>query len=171
MLPYRLRLLKGIDRTLGRWLCGRTAASVSRNGMAGSDWVSRPVAADRIERVLVIRPGGIGDAVLLFPMLRAIRGHFGKAAIDVLGERRNAGVFAINDLVREVHLYDQNPLATYRRLRAADYQLVIDSEQYHYLSCLLANRIGPEFICGFDTIGRGRFGVENMILTRTCISE
>ena len=90
-------------------------------------------------------------------MIRALREHYDRAAIDVLGERRNVGIYRINDLVREVHRYD-NPMVygTLRRLARARYQIVIDTEQYHFLSAVAANYLRPTYLCGFDTLGRGR---------------
>ena len=164
MLPLKLRLLKRFDRTAGPWLCGQVspssngAAEVGHNGQPS--WSAAPVPARGIERILVIRPGGIGDAVLTYPMIRALREHYREAAIDVLGERRNVGVYRINDLVRNVYRYDDAPIASVRmirRLKREQYQIVIDTEQYHHLSTLVANYLRPNFICGFDTVGRGRF--------------
>ncbi|PYT09891.1 MAG: glycosyltransferase family 9 protein, partial [Acidobacteria bacterium] len=42
--------------------------------------------------MLVIRPGGIGDAVLFYPMLRALREAWREVKIEVLAERRNEGL-------------------------------------------------------------------------------
>ena len=38
----------------------------------------------------------------------------------------------------------------------SSYDLIIDTEQYHYLSGVVANALKPNYICGFDTLGRGR---------------
>lgn len=165
MLPLKLRILKRVDRYLGRWLCLHQPprAAEIRRPSAGDDlppWQPRAVPPDDIRQILLIRPGGIGDAVLTFPMLAALRTHFPAAAIDVLGERRNTGVYRINGLVRDVHRYDQSPfdvLRTIRRLVERRYDIVIDTEQFHYLSSVLANHLSPRYLCGFDTLGRGRF--------------
>jgi lipopolysaccharide heptosyltransferase II len=162
VLPAKLRLLKKLDRSFGPWLCRHVTPSVvPRIRRAGAPpWAAEPVAKDRIERILVIRPGGMGDAVLTFPMIRALREHYDRATIDVLGERRSVGVYGINDWVRSVYRYDTTPAAlwrTLRDLRQARYQIVVDTEQYHHLSTLVANHLRPDFLCGFDTIGRGRF--------------
>lgn len=160
MLPLRLRLLKRLDALAGRWMCANIAPAASGMGVNGTAALTqppRPVPPAGVERILIIRPGGIGDAVLTFPMIAALRRHYREAEIEVLGERRNAGVYRINDWVRRVHLYDRHPLATMRELSRGRYQIVVDTEQYHYLSCIAANRLRPDYICGFDTIGRGRF--------------
>ena len=162
MLPLRLRLLKWFDRQVGRWLCLRAtptarALAEGERDSSRSPWDAQAVPPDAIERILVIRPGGIGDAVLTFPMIRALRSFYQGATIDVLGERRNVGVYAINDWVNEVFGYDRDRLSTLRNLAARRYDVVIDTEQYHHLSVLVANHLRPHYLCGFDTLGRGRF--------------
>ncbi len=163
MLPLKLRLLKRMDRVVGSWLCRHVRPR--RRDHPGQPtgtrpaWVGHPIPGGQIERILVIRPGGIGDAVLTFPMLHALREHFTRATIDVLGEARNVGVYRINNLVRRVYRYDRHPLAwahTWRQLVRERYQLVIDTEQYHYLTAVVANTLRPDYFCGFDTLGRGR---------------
>jgi lipopolysaccharide heptosyltransferase II len=175
MLPLRLRLLKRLDRSIGGWLCRR--ARPAWDGQAGASphsgvlsFPAKPVPKATIDRILVIRPGGIGDAVLTFPMLRALREHYEGASIDVLGERRNADVYRINGLVREVHCYDAGPLASPRLLRelaARRYPLIVDTEQYHHLSGLTAHYLRPTYICGFDTVGRGRLQTHRVRYTDT----
>ena len=120
-------------------------------------WGSRPVPKEGIKRILIIRPGGIGDATLTFPMIRALRDFYAEATIDVLGERRNAGIYRINNLVHEVYCYDDRPFSTLLYLARHHYNIVVDTEQYHYLSSVVANYLRPDYICGFDTLGRGRF--------------
>ena len=163
MLPLKLRLLKRLDRTVGSWLCRRATptfrAALEAHPDGRGAWSCTPVPKGGIQRILVIRPGGIGDAVLLFPMLRALREYYDEAQIDVLGERRNAGVYRINSLVRAVYRYDEGPVASVRllrRLAAERYQIVLDTEQYHHLTSVIANHVRPTYICGFDTLGRGR---------------
>jgi ADP-heptose:LPS heptosyltransferase len=163
MLPLRLRLLKRLDHSVGAWLCRRVRPAFAGRWETGGDvrpvWRGNPVPKAGIARILVIRPGGIGDAVLTFPMLRALRECYDEASIDVLGERRNADVYRINGLVREVYCYDAGPLASSRLLRelaARRYPLIVDTEQYHHFSAVTANYLHPTYICGFDTVGRGR---------------
>ncbi len=43
-----------------------------------------------IGRILIIRPGGIGDAVLLLPVFKALRDKFPEVQIDVLCEKRGS---------------------------------------------------------------------------------
>lgn len=56
----------------------------------------RPVARDRIPRVLVIRRRYLGDIVLLGSVLRNLRRHWPRAWLTVLTEARYAGVLPLN---------------------------------------------------------------------------
>jgi ADP-heptose:LPS heptosyltransferase len=118
---------------------------------------AQPIPAAALRRVLIIRPGGLGDAVLSYPMLTALRAAYPHARFDALVERRNAGVYRINPIVDEIYRYDSRPWTVFGRLKKNCYDLIIDTEQYHHLSTLLANALRPRFLCGFDTLGRGRF--------------
>jgi ADP-heptose:LPS heptosyltransferase len=153
MLTARLRLLQWSDRLAGPPLLRavRPGASGLRTPNPGA-----PVPAVAVRRLLVIRPGGIGDAVLTWPMLRALAGCYPGAAIDVLAESRNAGVYAGGGPLARVYRYDDEPWQTWRTLRRNAYDVVLDTEQYHHGSTLLANALRPTFLCGFDTLGRSR---------------
>lgn len=106
--------------------------------------------------ILVIRPGGIGDAVLLIPVLKALRDHFPGARISILAERRNASVLrpAVGSIVDELMCYDnfRDVLSLFTR----SFEIVIDTEQWHVLSALvgrlLARRKGIQI--GFATNDR-----------------
>lgn len=112
---------------------------------------------DEVRRILVIRPGGLGDAALTYPMLQALRQGYPDARIDILAERRNAGIYRIADIVAEIYRYDSGVLGVLRRLRDKRYDIVIDTEQFHHFSTVFANLLRPKYLCGFDTLGRKRF--------------
>lgn len=103
---------------------------------------------------LVIRPGGIGDAVLLAPMLTLLKKACPKANLTVLAERRNAAVFALVPSVDKVMRYDvpRELLATL----SGSYDSVIDTEQSHYLSAIIAKLTGAPMTVGFATNKRKR---------------
>jgi lipopolysaccharide heptosyltransferase II len=154
-IPRRLQILQWLDRAAGprlaRLLPQRARALRERDGRGG------PLPPEAVAAVLVIRPGGLGDAVLTWPLLRALREAFPAARIDLLAERRNAGAYQIGDDAPRVLCYDREPWATWRALRSVRYDLVVDTEQYHFLSIVLANALAPRWLCGFDTFGRGPF--------------
>jgi ADP-heptose:LPS heptosyltransferase len=135
--------LKAIDAVLGRACCLLLAPLASRGAAADS---GEPLSPGR---VLVIRPGGIGDAVLLFPMLQAMREAWPEADLDVLAEGRNAGLFRANGVVDRVLRYDR--LGDLTRALRAGYDLVVDSEQTHYLSAAVAMLTRAPVRVGFAT--------------------
>lgn len=137
-----IRLMKQVDATLGR-LCARLlpAASPSRQ------------AASRAH-VLVIRPGGIGDAVLLAPAVREFKKKYPDAVLTVLAERRNAGVCALIPAVDQVLRYDL-PAELFAAFRLRP-DVVIDTEQYHRLSAVVAAALGAAVRIGFAANERAR---------------
>lgn len=146
-------ILKVLDALVGQALCLALAPFAPR--------VSRPRREGPPERVLVIRPGGIGDAVLFIPMLREVRRAWPHAALDLLLERRNAGVVAETGLADRVLLYDRPITGLLPALRAR-YDLVIDTEQYHRLSAVVALLTRAPRRIGFAT------GWRRWLFTETC---
>lgn len=103
---------------------------------------------------LVIRPGGIGDATLLFPALKKLRKSFPLSQIHVLAEKRNAEILELCPSVNKLCLYDRG-LDIFRVLRNR-YDAVIDTEQWHRLSAVAAYLTRAEVRVGFSTNERGR---------------
>lgn len=105
-------------------------------------------------RVLVIRPGGIGDAALLWPALRRLSEEPSVGSIDVLCEKRNAGLLEACPYVDALHTYDSaHGLFSVLRTR---YDVVIDTEQWHRLSALVAWLTRAPRRVGFATNERRR---------------
>jgi lipopolysaccharide heptosyltransferase II len=149
-MGIQVRLLKAADRLLGR-----TAYRALLRHSRRKPPSSRGRLADPVRRILVLRPGGIGDAVLVFPMLQSLKEAFPQARLDVLAERRNAGLFSANDVADRVLAYDRNMGRELLEAIRGKYDLVVDTEQYHFLSAIVAYLTGAPVICGFDTQGRG----------------
>ncbi len=99
--------------------------------------------------ILIIRPGGIGDAVLLIPAIRAIKKKYPDAQIDVLAEKRNCGVFSLCPEIRDVYLYDR-PKELWTAVRNG-YDVVIDTEQWHRLSAVVARLTKAPVSIGYST--------------------
>lgn len=150
MISRKSRLLKASDRLIGPTLL-RLMRPPSK-----SDRNAAPVPAESISQILIMRPGGLGDAILTLPMIRSLRDAFPDSTIDVLAERRNAGVYAIDDFVDDVIVYDAQPLKMFQRLRNKNYDLVIDTEQYHHLSRMISSALRTKYVCGFTTVDGGR---------------
>lgn len=104
--------------------------------------------------VLFIRPGGIGDAILLVPALRALQQSHPGCQIDILAEKRNAAAFSLCPGIRTVYRYDSpSELALLLRGR---YDVVVDSEQWYRLSAVIARLVRAPRSIGFAGNERGR---------------
>jgi len=137
----KVRVLKTLDRFIG-------TAAVLFTPKPGLGPVSE------LRRFLFIRPGGIGDAVLLVPVIRAVMESYPGCQITVLAENRNAAVFSLCGVTRRILRYDR-----LRELMAAmrgEYDLVVDTEQWHRLSALIARLSGAPVMTGFATNARAR---------------
>jgi len=134
-LLNKIELLKFLDRTAGAFLCV-LLATTQRRPSPGS-----PCPApdhDIVRRILVIRPGGMGDMVILLPVIRALREKFAGAAIDVVCEKRNVDVLTLAGMGQEAMVYDTNPLRFLSSLIRRKYDITIDSEQFHHFSAVFA---------------------------------
>lgn len=107
-----------------------------------------------IRSILIIRPGGIGDAALLAPTIQTLRQRYPLAHIHILAEKRNCGLFSLIPGIARINSYD-TPAGLFETLKTP-YDLVIDTEQWHRLSALVARLTGAPVIIGFDTNNRRR---------------
>ncbi|HXQ22631.1 MAG TPA: glycosyltransferase family 9 protein [Candidatus Acidoferrales bacterium] len=148
MGALQVRLLKELDHVVGRAVY--RAFLGGRRPRPGEGVLPNPV-----RRILVLRPGGIGDAVLFFPLLHALRHTFPQARLDVLAERRNVGLFEANDVVDRAYAYDRNGGRDLLAAIRNGYDVAIDTEQYHFLSAVVTYLTGAPVRVGFDTQGRG----------------
>jgi lipopolysaccharide heptosyltransferase II len=104
--------------------------------------------------ILIIRPGGIGDAVLLSPAIRSIRHKYPDIKITILAEKRNAGVFSMIPGIDSLLCYDR-PGELLQVLQRR-FDVVIDTEQSHRLSAVVARFVPASVKIGFDTNERRR---------------
>jgi ADP-heptose:LPS heptosyltransferase len=110
---------------------------------------------------LIIRPGGIGDAILLIPVISALRKRFPQAVIDILAETRNSAVFALCQDVNRILNYDKIPqLLTAIR---CSYDVVIDTEQWHRLSAAVARMTRAPILIGFATNQRKKLFTHSVL--------
>lgn len=101
---------------------------------------------------LFIRPGGIGDAVLLIPAIKEIKKAYPKAKIDILCEKRNHEIFQLCSEIDSVFLYDSARDLT--KVLRGRYDIVIDSEQWYRLSAIVAYLTRAPVRIGFATNDR-----------------
>lgn len=141
MKRLKLQFLKILDKYFGPILV-RLLTKPSTPRLAG------------IQNVLIIRPGGAGDAILILPTIQMFLKAYPLVHIDILAERRNEEAFLLTPLNGRVYRYD-----TPRDLLAVlqqSYDLVIDSEQWYRLSAVVARFCRGAIRVGFATNERGR---------------
>jgi ADP-heptose:LPS heptosyltransferase len=135
-------MMKSLDAVIG---C-LAASLMARPGMK-----AKPCP---INTILLIRPGGIGDAVHLIPAINAIKAAYPDAAIDILAEKRNSAIFSLCTHVRHVFHYDR--LAELLQVLRTTYDAVIDTEQWHRLSAVVARMTRAPLLIGYGTNERAR---------------
>lgn len=134
-----IKLIKFIDKTLGQVFIHLSPFSPKTKRFS-------------LNSVLFIRPGGIGDAVLLIPAINLLKEKFPHMAVDVLAEKRNKEVFSASPAIDRIFAYDTaTDLAIALR---AHYDVVIDTEQWHRLSAIVARLTGAPTRIGFETNAR-----------------
>ncbi|MBF0553065.1 MAG: glycosyltransferase family 9 protein [Nitrospirae bacterium] len=156
VLPYNFVIIRAMDKI-------RFLKAV--DGLAGSALVSiirrlghiiqtmDVLSPGQLGKVLVIRPGGVGDAVLLLPALKQIKTLHPGVQIDVLCEKRNHGIFQLSGDINRIYLYDRG-VGLIECLRNT-YDAVIDTEQWHRLSAVISYLTGARVRIGFNTNERG----------------
>lgn len=138
---FKVRFMKRMDTLLG--------------GAVVKLLTSPPVPPDiQVRSILIIRPGGIGDALLLAPTINSLRNHIPDALITILAESRNAGSFSLIPAVDKLLLYDRP--TDFSRLLCSRYDLIIDTEQWHLMSAVVARLVSSEIKIGFNTNDRRR---------------
>lgn len=130
----RARFLKFLDATAGAVACRALGLSASGDHHAGA----RLPPADKVARLLVIRPGGMGDMIVLLPALARLQQAFPNARLDIVCEQRNLGVLRLAGLGESAMPYDTRPLRLLLQLRRRRYDAAVDTEQFHHFSAVLA---------------------------------
>jgi len=131
---WRIKVIKLID-----YLVGGSIAFLYPSSSKG-------IIPSTVKNILIIRPGGIGDAVFILPILHALKNK--DITVDILCEKRNAEVFTSQpSLIRKVHCYDQTSFEIFKNT----YDVIVDTEQWHYLSAVTARLIKASFRIGFAT--------------------
>jgi lipopolysaccharide heptosyltransferase II len=135
----KITFIKKIDALIGRLIGLPIGRLISPRAPAGNGFRS----------ILIIRPGGIGDAVLLIPAIALLKKQSPDAFIDVLAEKRNAAVFTLCPDISNIYRYDI-PHEFTAALRKS-YDIVIDTEQWHYLSAVVARLTRAPILIGYAT--------------------
>ncbi len=137
-----IELLKLADKTFGPFLFKIIPPQKKRT-----------LPASRLKKILVIRPGGLGDAFLLLPTLKAAYQKH-KIKIDVLCEPRNKTAFL--NVVFLNTIYSYKSLSCWKKILGNKYDLIVDTEQSHFLSAIMTRFLNANHTIGFKTNNRNK---------------
>jgi ADP-heptose:LPS heptosyltransferase len=112
-------------------------------------------------RVVALVPGSIGDQILFFPTLDALKSHYPNAQIDVVVEPRSKAAYRVSKSVHEVLTFDykdRNSLADWGNLvgsiRDREYDVAISAGESWFVGLFLWLTGIPTRI-GFQGAGAG----------------
>lgn len=139
-------LMKTADSIIGAALClsiGVLDYLLGRQTNAGKSDITD------IKRILVIRPGGLGDMILLLPLIKALKNRFSNITVDVICEQRNLEALKMAGLADNALAYDSHPIRFLRKIRKRTYDVSIDTEQFHNFSAVFGRLSGSPIRIGF----------------------
>lgn len=141
---FCLRLMKILDATLGYWLCWILGyLHYLRNPQKTAVPPGMP------KRILIIRPGGMGDMILLIPVLQYLAKRFPSARLDIICEKRNMDVLRFAGFEKNAIAYDAGISWLINLLSSRDYDIALDTEQFHNFSAIIAFWSGAAVRIGF----------------------
>jgi ADP-heptose:LPS heptosyltransferase len=151
-------VLFAFDRVLGP-LVGRHIPPLLATTPPRAD---APLAAPR--RILCMKFYGLGNAIMLLPVLAAVRRRFPDAEIDFLSLAGNVPLLERSGLTRETLGVDVSGVGRFvgsmwtvlRRVRRRRYDTVLDFEQFVKISTIIAFLSGARQRIGFNTAGQRR---------------
>ncbi|MBZ0273858.1 glycosyltransferase family 9 protein [bacterium] len=145
-MSFKVRALKLVD-TWGGGIAARVLGLWNHARTLGPPFVE--IVPGSVRRVVFIRPGGMGDLLLLLPAAKRLKDALPGVHIAVVAEKRNRAVAKMSPVFDEVLCYDEEPLRFLRKLRAARFDIAIDTEQFHYSSAIFAYLSGAPVRIGF----------------------
>ncbi|MDD5192771.1 MAG: glycosyltransferase family 9 protein [Candidatus Nanoarchaeia archaeon] len=108
----------------------------------------------KINKILLIRLGNLGDAILSVPMIRELKRNFPKSKIYMLTSPKTAGVYtnvSYIDKLITINLSLSNLYNPLKILRKENFDLIIDMENYSRVTALFTYFIKPKFSIGFNS--------------------
>lgn len=118
--------------------------------------VESSLKLNELPRFLVIRPGGLGDALMSVPFLRALKAAYPSSHITVVCVKRNQPVLELLPFHDELITVDTLPrlVENLGMLRRNRYDMVFDLEAFRRTSSVIAWISGAKVRVGFDTSSR-----------------
>ncbi len=139
----RTVLLKKLDWVVGQKLI-KFLPSIS----------SKEFDLKNLNKILIIRPGGLGDAILLLPSILLLKNRYPDIQIHILAEERNASVFELLYFINKKEIFIYHKISHLYKIFFQKYDVVVDTEQWHYLSAIVSFFIKARYKIGFASNGR-----------------
>jgi len=157
-MKSKIQILKNIDTLIGKPAVYLSRVVRPRKSKLFSESGLTTLGSEKCNKlkILVIRPGGIGDAVLLFPALKVLRDEYENSQIDMFVEKRNHGIFECCDYIDNIILYDKKPLESLLKIYREKYEIIIDTEQWHRLTSVISYLTRSPIRVGFNTNERSK---------------
>ena len=107
---------------------------------------------------LVIRPGGLGDALMSIPFLKVLRNRFPNSRITVICVKKNARSLQHLPFIDEILILDsiENSAKNLATFFWSKFDIVFDLEPFRKISSIVAYLSGAAIRIGFDTNIRRR---------------
>lgn len=103
-------------------------------------------------RILAIRPGGLGDAIMAVPLFRALRHAYPEGRITIVCVKKNRAFLELLPYHDELVIMDE--LGSAWTIIREEYDIVLDLEQFRWISTIVAWISGAPIRIGFDTSQR-----------------
>jgi len=111
------------------------------------------------KKILLIRLGNLGDAILTIPTIRELERNFPKSKIHMLTSPKTVGIYTNVPYIDKLTTIDLSLNELYNQLkilRKENFDLVIDMENYSRVTSLFTYFLKPKFSIGFDSKGQFR---------------
>ncbi|MBW2981204.1 glycosyltransferase family 9 protein [Candidatus Woesearchaeota archaeon] len=127
-------MIKFVDRFIGNVLCI----------VLGLFSFFKRKTAPNIRNILVIQFWGIGETILTFPAIKALRQKFPTSKISILATPRNKDVYECFSSYDKLNVINLNPLSitNFMLRNRSKFDLVIDLEEYLNISAIIALFVG-----------------------------
>lgn len=112
------------------------------------------VKPKKIKRILLIRPGGIGDFLLNIPAFKELNKRYPNANIDLLLFKRNAFCKQYYDKFNQISIIDKPSELIKFLLKKKDYDVCIDFDQHRKIPSILTMLSKARIRIGFKRNGK-----------------
>ncbi len=148
------KLLIVLDKTFFRVLF-LLVALVSKLGIRRGVKGALPGIEDT-RRILVIRPGGLGDGLMAIPLLKLLKKHVPRCRVTLMCQRKTRPAFDYVRFHDELVVIDEPGRfwGNIRLLASGRFEIVLDLEQFRRVTSILTFLTGARIRVGFDTNSR-----------------